>query len=105
MADVNPFRRKKTYRTPTGRLLTDADIEKLADEAEHGYDVTRLQRRADNELVVDAIAVLWQRVPEQRFGQLVMNLSREQGGFADTWEWSNETWLRRIEEATKTWAR
>lgn len=26
------------YRTRTGRVLTDADIEELADEAEDGYD-------------------------------------------------------------------
>ena len=29
----------RTYRTKTGRILTDADIEALADEAERGYDV------------------------------------------------------------------
>lgn len=28
------------HRTATGRLLTDADCEKLADEAERGYDLT-----------------------------------------------------------------
>lgn len=35
----------RTYRTKTGRVLTDADIEALADEAEHGYDVEQLARR------------------------------------------------------------
>ena len=33
-----------TYRTKTGRILTDAEIEALADEAERGYDVTHLPR-------------------------------------------------------------
>lgn len=30
-----------TYRTKTGRVLTDADIQALADEAERGYDAGR----------------------------------------------------------------
>lgn len=29
------------YVTKTGRVLTDADIEAYADEAEHGYDLDR----------------------------------------------------------------
>jgi uncharacterized protein (DUF4415 family) len=37
--------RAKTYTTKSGRILTDADIEALADEAEHGYDVEELKRR------------------------------------------------------------
>lgn len=32
----------RTYRTKTGRVLTSADINELADEAERGYDVERL---------------------------------------------------------------
>lgn len=32
----------RTYRTRTGRVLTDRDIEALADEAERGYDVELL---------------------------------------------------------------
>lgn len=36
-----------TYRTSTGRVLTDADVEALADEAEHGYDVSHLMRGED----------------------------------------------------------
>jgi hypothetical protein len=36
---------KKTYKTKTGRILTDADIEAMADEAEQGYDVEPLMRR------------------------------------------------------------
>jgi hypothetical protein len=35
----------RTYTTKTGRELTDADIEELADEAERGYDVDELKRR------------------------------------------------------------
>jgi hypothetical protein len=31
------------YRTKTGRILTDADLEALADEAERGYDVEHLK--------------------------------------------------------------
>lgn len=33
----------KTYRTKTGKVLTDADIEAMADEAERGYDVEQLK--------------------------------------------------------------
>lgn len=32
------------YKTPKGRVLTDADIEALADEAEQGYDVDHLKK-------------------------------------------------------------
>ncbi len=35
----------KPYTTKTGRVLSDADIEGLADEAERGYDVEGLKRR------------------------------------------------------------
>lgn len=40
-----------TYRTRAGQELTDADIAVLADEAERGYDVSRLRprRRQDEE--------------------------------------------------------
>lgn len=37
--------RPETYTTKTGRILTDADIEAMADEAERGYDVEELKRR------------------------------------------------------------
>ena len=36
---------KKPYKTKTGRDLTDAEIETLADEAERGYDVDELITR------------------------------------------------------------
>lgn len=35
----------ETYRTRTGKVLTDADIEALADEAERGYDIEGLKAR------------------------------------------------------------
>ncbi len=35
----------KTYTTPAGKVLTDAEIERLADEAEGGYDVQTLKSR------------------------------------------------------------
>lgn len=36
---------KKPAKTKTGRVLTDADIDLLADEAERGYDVNILKKR------------------------------------------------------------
>jgi hypothetical protein len=36
---------EKTHKTKTGKVLTDADIEKMADEAERGYDVEELLKR------------------------------------------------------------
>jgi Ribbon-helix-helix protein, copG family len=36
---------KKPAKTKTGRVLTDAQIGVLADEAERGYDVEQLKRR------------------------------------------------------------
>lgn len=53
--------------------------------------------------VIDALLALWTRFPTMRFGQLVMNVSRVPGGFADTWEWSNEKWLAAIADAEKSW--
>jgi Ribbon-helix-helix protein, copG family len=38
-------KRAKTYQTKTGKVLTDADIEAMADEAERGYDLEMLKRR------------------------------------------------------------
>ena len=42
---MSPLTEKKTYETSTGKLLTDADIEAMADEAEHGSDVEVLKTR------------------------------------------------------------
>jgi len=33
------------YKTKTGKVLTDADIEAMADEAERGYEVETLKTR------------------------------------------------------------
>lgn len=41
----DPEAGKPRYRTKTGRVLTDADLETLADEAEQGYDVSHLIKR------------------------------------------------------------
>lgn len=35
----------QTYQTPTGKVLTESDIEALADEAERGYDTATLVRQ------------------------------------------------------------
>jgi hypothetical protein len=35
----------KTYRTKSGREVTDTDLEQMADEAEHGFDVEELKVR------------------------------------------------------------
>lgn len=49
-------------------------------------------------LFLDALAVVWAANPDYRFGQLIMNLSRTEDGFADTWEWEDGEWLRRMTE-------
>lgn len=36
---------KKSARTKTGRILSNAEIQALADEAERGYDVKQLKAR------------------------------------------------------------
>ena len=36
---------KKTYRTKTGKALTDVDVEALSREVEGGYDVETLKAR------------------------------------------------------------
>jgi hypothetical protein len=60
-------------------------------------------RRHANANLLEALSALWDAVPYQRFGQLVMNLSREPGGFSDTWEWSHTDWRERTEKAYKEW--
>jgi hypothetical protein len=46
---------KKTYETKTGKVLTDVDIEGIADEAERGYDVDVLvQRRRGRPMIGEA---------------------------------------------------
>lgn len=45
------------YRTKTGKVLTDSDIEALAEEAEQGYDVEPLKaRRRGRPMIGDAPA-------------------------------------------------
>lgn len=62
-------------------------------------------RQRVNRALLDALLAVWDQVPDQRFGQFVMNLSRTEGGFADTWEWQHGDWHRRLDEAYRTWAR
>lgn len=45
---------------------------------------------------ISELMVFWLEHPEWRFGQLVMNLSREKDGFADIWEWDIEQFKERI---------
>jgi len=66
---------------------------------------TRENRIRANHALLDAIAAVWDEVPDQRFGQLVKNLSREPGGFADTWEWKHGAWYDRLKDAYRTWAK
>jgi hypothetical protein len=40
-----PEMRQPVHRTKTGKVLTDAEIEAMADEAECGYDVEVLKTR------------------------------------------------------------
>jgi len=56
----------------------------------------RERRIRANHHLLAALAALWDQYPDQRFGQLVMNLAREPGGFADTWEWKHGEWSERI---------
>lgn len=44
---------------------------------------------------------LWKQYPDMRFGQLFMDLSREPGGFADTWNWEEDDWLLRMMKYTQ----
>lgn len=61
-------------------------------------------RRRANRYLLDVLVAVWDAVPEQRFGQFVMNLSRIEGGFADAWEWSHQDWLNKLDEASRSWA-
>lgn len=48
----------RTYTTKSGKVLTDADIERLADEAERGYDVSRLSKQSSSQARQHAERVL-----------------------------------------------
>lgn len=50
-----------SFRTRSGRILTDADIQALSDEAERGYDVEKLKRAPRPH------GVLWCRIFGHRF--------------------------------------
>lgn len=52
-----------SYVTKTGKVLTDEDLEKLADEAERGYDVSHLKDRGDRLLARDW-GDAWDSLPE-----------------------------------------
>lgn len=41
---------------------------------------------------------VWKKYPDLRFGQLVMNLTRNrQGNFQDPFYWEEDEWLHRLE--------
>lgn len=47
---------------------------------------------------IRALSALWLLVPDQRFGQLVMNLTRDENGrFEEPFNWEESEWLRRID--------
>lgn len=54
---------------------------------------------------LERLAELWERSPDQRFGQLIMNLCRPGDGslgFLDPWEWEEEYWEKLIEQYALT---
>ena len=66
-----------TYRTKSGRVLTNADIEALADEAEQGYDVEHLAKKTGRPRMGSAPAEV---VPDRRVPPVTldgMKLRRE----------------------------
>lgn len=64
---------------------------------------TRENRLSANRRLLESLTALWDTVPDQRFGQLLMNLARTEGGFEDTWEWTHAQWRTRIDEAYNEW--
>jgi hypothetical protein len=68
-----------------------------------GQELTNRQRA--NHHLIEAIMALWDAYPDQRFGQLVMNLSRTDTGFADIWEWKHGKWFNRIGVTAEVWQR
>ena len=51
---------------------------------------------------LEKLGAFWKTVPDWRFGQLIMNLSRnDDNSFPDTWEWEESEWEKKIEEAEK----
>lgn len=47
-------------------------------------------------IFLDVIESIWRENPDMRFGQLIMNLTRTPGGFADTWNWEDDAWFERF---------
>lgn len=47
---------------------------------------------------LEKFAELWKKVPDWRFGQLIMNLTRTPTGFADPWDWEESDWEEAIRE-------
>jgi hypothetical protein len=50
---------EKPYVTKTGKILTEEDIEALADEAEQGYDVSRLRERKRRRKMEQHEVIMW----------------------------------------------
>ena len=73
-------------------------VERPASDAAYNPE----SRKRANRALIEKLVSLWDIVPEQRFGQLVMNLSREPGGFADTWEWSHADWRVRKPQVSES---
>jgi hypothetical protein len=48
-----------TYRTESGRVLSDADVEALADEAERGYEPEQLISLHDHRTAMDGLDRLY----------------------------------------------
>ncbi len=61
-------------------------------------------RKRANRQLLEALVQVWDRVPDQRFGQFVKNLTRDDTGFADPWEWKHGEWFDRLQKASETWA-
>lgn len=48
---------------------------------------------------LERLGKFWKTVPDQRFGQLIMNISRNNdNSFPDTWGWEEDDWEKKIEE-------
>lgn len=48
---------------------------------------------------LDKLGDVWEQHSDERFGQFVMNLTRDRSGsFQDPWNWEEDEWLRALEE-------
>lgn len=57
-----------SYTIRSGKILTDEDIERLADEAERGYDVEHLIRRVARE---EAQKVLDEHIEKKQHDDMI----------------------------------